>query len=184
MRWMWIDRFTEFQSGRRAVAIKNVTLVSEEMDGYFAGNPVFPASLMVEGLAQTGGLLVAEQRQFEERVVLAKLGKALFRAPPVPGECLIYTAEIAEVNSQGAIVRGTAEVAGQLRAEVDLVFAHLDDRFPAQLFTDLDFIRILRVFRLFDVGRRPDGQPIEVPERFLRAEAVADEESLAGKRYQ
>jgi 3-hydroxyacyl-[acyl-carrier-protein] dehydratase len=171
MRWFWIDRFIEFQSGRRAVAIKNVTLVEEALDDYFPGNPVFPASLMVEGMAQTGGLLVGEQRQFLERVVLAKLGKARFHAPVFPGDRLTYTVELQEINVQGAVAIGTAHVDDQLRAEVELMFAHLDDRFPAELFSGGEFMRILRLFRLYEVARGADGQRLKIPEHLLAAEA-------------
>ena len=76
MRWFWVDRFEEFESGRRAVAIKNIALVEEQMDGYGPWLPLMPTSLIIEGLAQTGGLLVGEHNAFKERVVLAKLGKA------------------------------------------------------------------------------------------------------------
>ena len=57
MRWIWIDRFVEFESGRRAVAIKNVSLAEEHLHDHFPGYPIMPNSLITEGLAQTGGLL-------------------------------------------------------------------------------------------------------------------------------
>src|SRR5690606_28532772 len=97
MRWVWIDRFVSFESGRRATSIKNVTLVEEQLDDYFPGRPMFPPSLMIEGLAQTGGILVAEHRGFQERVVLAKVNRALFHAPAHPGECLEYMTEVDEI---------------------------------------------------------------------------------------
>jgi 3-hydroxyacyl-[acyl-carrier-protein] dehydratase len=171
MRWMWIDRFIEFESGRRAVAIKNVTLVEEVIDDYFPGSPVFPPSLMVEGLAQTGGLLVGEHRQFLERVVLAKLGKASFHSPVFPGDQIRYSVELREINAQGAVASGTAHVGQELRAEVELMFAHLDDRFPPELFGGGEFMRILRLFRLYEVARGPDGARLKIPEHLLEAEA-------------
>jgi 3-hydroxyacyl-[acyl-carrier-protein] dehydratase len=171
MRWMWIDRFVEFESGRRAVAIKNVTLVEEVIDDYFPGTPVFPPSLMVEGLAQTGGLLVGEHRQFLERVVLAKLGKAVFHSPVFPGDQIRYAVELQEINAQGAMAVGTAHVSGEIRAEVEFMFAHLDDRFPPELFGGGDFMRILRLFRLYEVARGADGELLKIPEHLLEAEA-------------
>ncbi len=171
MRWFWIDRFVEFESGRRAVAIKNVSMVEDHMDGYVPGFTVMPASLIIEGLAQTGGLLVGEHNAFRERVVLAKLGKAVFHSPAVPGDTLTYTVNIEEIQADGAICRGTSHIGDRLQAEVDLVFAHLDDRFPgAELFDPPDFVRMLRTWYLYDVGRNPDGSPIQVPEHLLRAE--------------
>ena len=55
MRWFWIDRFEEFVSGQSAVAIKNFSLGEETFHGYFPGHPVMPGSLILEGIAQTGG---------------------------------------------------------------------------------------------------------------------------------
>ena len=58
MRWFWIDKFTEFISGRRAVAIKNVSLSEEHLVDYMPGYPLLPASLIVEGLAFEDGAAV------------------------------------------------------------------------------------------------------------------------------
>jgi 3-hydroxyacyl-[acyl-carrier-protein] dehydratase len=60
MRWFWIDRFDEFVRGRHATAVKNVSLAEEHMHDHFPGAALMPNSLIVEGMAQTAGLLVAE----------------------------------------------------------------------------------------------------------------------------
>ena len=78
MRWIWIDKFVEFESGRRAVAVKNVTLAEEHLHDHFPGYPVMPPSLMIEGMAQTAGILVGEARNFSEKVILAKVKRATF----------------------------------------------------------------------------------------------------------
>ncbi|MCA9163649.1 MAG: beta-hydroxyacyl-ACP dehydratase, partial [Planctomycetales bacterium] len=118
MRWMWIDRFVEFVSGERAVAIKNVSIAEEPLDGYAPGIAVMPNSLIVEGLAQTGGLLVGEAKRFEERVVLAKLGKAVFHQPAVAGDTLTYTAIVEDIQDDGAIVRAESRIGDQPQADV------------------------------------------------------------------
>ena len=64
MRWIWIDKFLEFRSGQFARAIKNLTLAEEHLHDHFPGYPVMPASLIIEGLAQTGGILVGEAGGF------------------------------------------------------------------------------------------------------------------------
>lgn len=179
MRWFWIDRFVKFESGRRAVATKNVSLVEEQMDGYGPWLPLMPSSLIIEGLAQTGGLLVGEHNAFQERVVLAKIGKAVFHRPALAGDTLTYTVIAENIQSDGAICKGTSHIGEQLHAEVDLVFAHLDDRFQGvEQFEPADFLRMLRLFRLFEVGRTEDGKPLVIPEHLLRAEreeyAVSD----------
>lgn len=55
MRWIWIDKFVAFEPGRRAVTIKNVTLAEEHLHDHFPGYPIHPPTLMIEGMAQTGG---------------------------------------------------------------------------------------------------------------------------------
>ncbi len=67
MRWFWFDRYTEFVSGKHAVGIKNVTLAEEHLHDHFPGCPVMPNALIIEGLAQTGGLLVSEAQNYERR---------------------------------------------------------------------------------------------------------------------
>jgi 3-hydroxyacyl-[acyl-carrier-protein] dehydratase len=176
MRWLWIDQFVEFVSGRRAAAVKNVTLGEEEVDEYLPYYPMFPSSVIVEGLAQTGGLLVAEHYQFRERVVLAKVGRAVFHRPVRPGDRLTYLAEAQEINPQGAIVKGQAHVGSEPVADVELVFAHLDDRFPSSLFDDRDLVRMLRLFRLYEVARDEQGQPLEFPPHLREAEAKLNRE--------
>ena len=67
MRWYWIDRFLEFESGRYAKAVKNVSLAEDHLHDHFPGYPLMPNSLVIEGLAQTGGLLVCEHSHFTRR---------------------------------------------------------------------------------------------------------------------
>ena len=77
MRWIWIDRFTKFKPGKSAQAVKNVTLAEEHLHDHFPGYPVMPATLIIEGIAQTAGILVSQASDFKEKVVLAKVSKAL-----------------------------------------------------------------------------------------------------------
>jgi len=171
MRWFWIDRFVEFESGRRAVAIKNISLVEEQMDGYGPWLPLMPATLIIEGLAQTGGLLVGEHNAFQERVVLAKVGKAVFHRPAMAGDTLTYTIIIESIQADGAICKGTSHIGDQLHAEVDLVFAHLDERFlGVDQFEPADFLRLLRLLRIYEVGRTESDEPLKIPDHLLQAE--------------
>lgn len=174
MRWFWIDRFEEFVRGRRAVAIKNVALSEEQLDGYSPGFPLMPGSLIIEGMAQTAGLLIGEMDGFSQRVVLAKIGKALFHFPARPGDTLRFTATILDVKGDGAMATVTSHVGERLQAEVELVFAFLDDRFPdGPLFEPVDFVAMIRAFAMYDVGRTPDGHPIELPAFYAEAERAA-----------
>ena len=67
MRWIWIDRFLEFDSGKSARAVKNLSLAEDHFADHFPGYPVMPAALILEGLAQTGGILVGEANEFRRR---------------------------------------------------------------------------------------------------------------------
>ncbi len=172
MRWFWIDRFEEFVRGRYAVTLKNVTFGEEPLDEYMPGHPYYPHSLIIEGMAQTGGLLIAEPEGFQNRVVLAKVGKAIFHKRALPGDQLRFRAEIQNVQEAGAIVHGTVTVNGELQADLELWFAFLDEqRFGSgSLFPPADLLRVLRVLRLYDVAVDREGNRIEPPEHLLAAE--------------
>ncbi|HMP16878.1 MAG TPA: beta-hydroxyacyl-ACP dehydratase, partial [Gemmatales bacterium] len=97
MRWIWVDRFTEFTSKKAAKSIKNLSLAEDHFAHHFPGYPVMPVSLMLEGLAQTGGILVGEANNFEEKVVLAKIVRANFSREAWAGETLQYSTEIIDL---------------------------------------------------------------------------------------
>src|SRR6516165_8910840 len=94
MRWIWIDRFVALESGKSARAVKNTSLAEDHFAQHFPGWPVMPAALILEGLAQTGGILVGEANGFQEKVILAKVLRAEFRREVLAGEQLIYDAEV------------------------------------------------------------------------------------------
>jgi 3-hydroxyacyl-[acyl-carrier-protein] dehydratase len=140
MRWIWIDRFTEFNSGKSARAVKNLSLAEDHFAEHFPGYPVMPACLILEGLAQTGGILVGEVNQFKEKVILAKVPRAVFYREMVAGEQLVYEAEILHLRPEGASVQTRVLVDGQLTAEAEIFFAHLDQNRSAQLFGEHNFV--------------------------------------------
>jgi 3-hydroxyacyl-[acyl-carrier-protein] dehydratase len=174
MRWFWIDRFLEFQRGKRAVAIKAVALDEEVIDNYCSGFPHLPNSVIVEGMAQTGGLLAGEYYHFKERVVLAKIGKVVFHMPAVPGDVLRYTAVIQDIKPDGCILHCTSHIGDNLQAEVDMVLAHLDDaRFSGvDLFEPGEFLRLLRLYGAYDIGTDENGQPLIPPEHMVASESA------------
>src|SRR6516225_8774994 len=106
MRWIWIDRFVEFQSGQSAKAVKNLSRAEDHFAQHWPGYPVMPAALILEGLAQTGGILVGEANQFKEKVVLAKVPRAVFHREALAGETLVYEAEVQHLRPEGAAVAG------------------------------------------------------------------------------
>lgn len=171
MRWFWIDRFIEFTSGKQAIAVKNVSLSEEPIDEYNPGYPYYPASLIVEGIAQAGGILVAQIQDFQNRVVLAKVNKSEFHFPACPGNQLVFNVNILNLQESGAVVSGVSTVGDQTQCEVELVFAYLGDQFEGvELFEPGGFCRMLRCLKLFDVGKNEDGTSIQVPQHMLEAE--------------
>lgn len=154
MRWIWIDKFVEFESGVKATAIKNVSLAEEHLHDHWPAYPVMPASLMVEGMAQTAGILVGEARNFQEKVILAKVKRARFEREVRPGQQLRYEAVIEQVSPEAASTVGKVFADGEPLGVVDIVFSHIDNNlsgleFPEEnfVFTD-DFKSLLRTYNV------------------------------------
>jgi 3-hydroxyacyl-[acyl-carrier-protein] dehydratase len=169
MRWYWIDRFIEFESGRYAKAVKNISLAEDHVHDHFPYYPMIPNSLVIEGMAQTGGLLVCEHNQFNEKVVLAKIPKAVFHFAATPGETLVYTATVDYIREEGAMVTATSHKGDLLHAEAEIVFAHLNDPRLVSLFDPDTFLRMMRLLGAFDVGHAADGSPLVPPLRLVEA---------------
>ncbi|MEM9827159.1 MAG: 3-hydroxyacyl-ACP dehydratase FabZ family protein [Planctomycetota bacterium] len=165
MRWLWVDQFTEFVSGRHAAGVKNISLAEEAVDEYCTGYPMLPPTLIIEGMAQLGGILVAEHFCWDKRVVLAKIGKAVFHDPPRAGDQLRYRVDLDSSGDGGATVTATSHWEGKLQAEVELMFAFLEgDRYPEQsLFQPGDLESMMRIMRMFDVAVDGVGQPLSIP---------------------
>jgi 3-hydroxyacyl-[acyl-carrier-protein] dehydratase len=140
MRWIWIDRFVDFQSGKSARAVKNLSLAEDHFRDHFPGYPVMPAALILEGLAQTGGILIGEVNDFQEKVVLAKVPRAVFHREMLAGEQLVYEVEIQHLRPEGAAVQGRVRVGDQVTAEAEIFFAHLDQSRSKQLFGERNFV--------------------------------------------
>jgi 3-hydroxyacyl-[acyl-carrier-protein] dehydratase len=140
MRWIWIDKFVEFHSGERAVAIKNVTLSEEHLHDHFPGFPVMPESLMIEAMAQTSGILVGEAKKFEEKVILAKVKKAVFFDYVKPGDTIELDARIESITSEAASTSGKISCRERLIAEIDLMFSHIDQNLAGKEFPKENFV--------------------------------------------
>ena len=140
MRWIWLDRFLDFQSGKSARAVKNLRLAEDLFADHFPGYPVMPAALILEGLAQAGGILVGEANDFREKVILAKVPRATFHRDMLAGEQLVYEVEILHLRPEGAAVAGRVLVDGAVTAEAEVFFAHLDQARSRQLFGDHNFV--------------------------------------------
>src|SRR5688500_14019872 len=141
MRWIWIDKFTEFTSKQSATAVKNVSLAEEHLHDLYPAFPIVPHSLIVEGMAQTAGILVGEARNFQEKVILAKVGRATFHRLVRPGDTISYNARIEQLSEQGASTAGTVTTAtGELVAEIELMFSHIDQNLAGMRFPEHNFV--------------------------------------------
>jgi len=140
MRWIWIDKFIEFEPGRRAVAVKNVTMAEEHLHDHFPGYPIMPASLMIEGMAQTSGILVGQARNFEEKVILAKVVKAEFHEIVRPGDQLLLEAVIDNIAPEAATISGVIRCEDRLVAEISLMFSHIDKNLAGMEFPEENFV--------------------------------------------
>jgi 3-hydroxyacyl-[acyl-carrier-protein] dehydratase len=163
MRWYWIDRFIEFESGKRARSVKNVSLAEEHLHDHFPGFPVMPGSLMIEGMAQTGGILLGEHFGFRYNVILAKVPKVVFHSWACPGDQLIYSAELLDAREEGGSVSVEATVGDRSVASAEIVFAHLKTDDPQ--FSRIDqknFVFRMNLLDILTVGKAGSGAAGEV----------------------
>ncbi|MBN1795571.1 MAG: beta-hydroxyacyl-ACP dehydratase [Sedimentisphaerales bacterium] len=140
MRWIWIDKFVEFESGKRAVSVKNVTLAEEHIHDHFPGFPMMPECLMIEAMAQTAGILVGEARNFQEKVILAKIKKAVFHHYVRPGDTIRLEAELESIADEAASTHGKITRDGDLIAEISLMFSHIDRNLAGKEFPEENFV--------------------------------------------
>lgn len=140
MRWIWIDKFERFTSGKEAVAVKAVTAAEEHLHDLYPGFPIFPASLIVEGMAQTAGILVGEANRFKEKVILAKIGMAEFARLVRPGEMLVYHATAETMGDAGASISGRVTSGEHEVAQISLMFSHIDRNMAGIAFPEHNFV--------------------------------------------
>ena len=152
MRWMWIDTITSFEEGCRMHAVKNLSLAEEHLHDHFDGSDglepcaVMPGSLIVEGMAQTAGILVGSVNRFREKVVLAKISKVELDQEGVPGQCLRYEAEIERMDDVGASTTGVVRRLDHTEGEwheigrIDLIFSHIDNNAGGREFPEENFV--------------------------------------------
>jgi 3-hydroxyacyl-[acyl-carrier-protein] dehydratase len=144
MRWIWIDKFIEFNSKESAVAIKNISLAEEHLHDQYGAFPIMPQSLIIEGMAQTAGILVGEARGFAEKVILAKIGRARFHLLSRPGETLAYHARISQLSEHGASIDGVVKCGlgegAAVVAEIEMMFSHIDKNMAGTAFPEHNFV--------------------------------------------
>jgi beta-hydroxyacyl-ACP dehydratase FabZ len=122
--FLLIDRIVRFVPGQEIVALKNVTMNEHFFQGHFPAKPVMPGVLIIEALAQAGGILAAESRgpaKQGEIIYFMGMDAVRFRKPVVPGDQLMLEARVLKMRSRVAKMAGRALVDGQLVAEAELM---------------------------------------------------------------
>lgn len=127
--FLLVDRIIELEPGVRAVGIKNVTANEPQFTGHWPGNPVMPGVLILEAMAQVGGVMLLTGLGESAEGQLAMFGGvdgARFRRPVVPGDQIRFEVELIRRKGPIGKVKGVALVDGQVAAEAELMFALAD----------------------------------------------------------
>jgi beta-hydroxyacyl-ACP dehydratase FabZ len=127
--FLLVDRITELEPGKRIVGLKNVTINEQFFQGHFPGMPVMPGVLIIESMAQVGGVLVYREMPEKNNKLIYFTGieNARFRRPVVPGDQLRIEIEVLNRRSNFGKLRGRATVEGKLAAEAVVTFAIVDN---------------------------------------------------------
>ena len=123
-----IDRVIEQVPGKKAVALKNITINEPQFQGHFPDRPLMPGVLIVEAMAQVGGIIVTQIPELRKGLfVFAGINNVKFRRPVVPGDQLVITCELLSIKRQRfGKVKGEAHVDGQLVCAGELMFSLVD----------------------------------------------------------
>jgi len=118
-----VDRVEELEPGKRAVGYKNVTMNEQIFQGHYPGKPIMPGVLMVEALAQLGGVAILSLYKYKgKKPILGAIKNAKFRRMVVPGDVLKLEIEIVKVKGPAGIGKGTATVNGEKAVEAEITF--------------------------------------------------------------
>ena len=123
-----VDRIIEYVPGKRAVGIKNVTFNEPHFQGHFPGRSIMPGVLIVEAMAQVGGVVLTQMPEAEGRLFLfAGIDKVRFRRQVIPGDQLVMTLELLWVKRRRfGKMQARAEVDGELATDGELMFSLVD----------------------------------------------------------
>ncbi len=123
-----VDKVIEHVPGQKATALKNVTINEPQFQGHFPERPLMPGVLIVESMAQVGGIIVTQMPDLPKGLfVFAGINNVKFRKPVVPGDQLVITCELLGIKRKRfGKVKGQVHVEGELVCEGELMFSLVD----------------------------------------------------------
>jgi UDP-3-O-[3-hydroxymyristoyl] N-acetylglucosamine deacetylase/3-hydroxyacyl-[acyl-carrier-protein] dehydratase len=126
--FLFVDRIIEYEKAKRIVGIKNVTINEEFFVGHFPGMPIMPGVLIIEAMAQVGGLLLMDSVENpEDKVVyFMSLNNVKFRRPVIPGDQLVFELEMVQMRKTVCRMKGVGRVDGSVVAEAELMAQVVD----------------------------------------------------------
>jgi len=132
--FLFVDAIVEMERLKRVVGIKNVTINESHFQGHFPGKPIMPGVLIIEAMAQTGGLLLLQEVPDRENKLLyfVAVDGARFRRPVVPGDQLKLEIKVVSWRGDFCKLDGRATVDGQLAAEATLMCKMVDRQMSAK----------------------------------------------------
>ena len=121
--FLLVDRIVEFEENKRVVGIKNVTINEPFFQGHFPGHPIMPGVLLLEAMAQVGGVMALKSDPDPSRKVIyfMSIDKAKFRRPVVPGDQVRFELELTKTRASIRQFKGTALVDGAVVAEAEMM---------------------------------------------------------------
>jgi 3-hydroxyacyl-[acyl-carrier-protein] dehydratase len=126
--FLLVDAIEEMERWKRIVGIKNVTMNENYFQGHFPGKPIMPGVLIIESMAQTGGLLLLQEVEDREKKLLyfVSIDNARFRRPVIPGDQLRLEMDVLAWRNGFCKLQGRATVKGELAAEATLMCKMVD----------------------------------------------------------
>jgi UDP-3-O-[3-hydroxymyristoyl] N-acetylglucosamine deacetylase / 3-hydroxyacyl-[acyl-carrier-protein] dehydratase len=126
--FLLVDRVVEYEEGKRIIGLKNVTINEPFFVGHFPGRPTMPGVLIIEAMAQVGGLLIMDtiENPEEKIVYFMTLDNVKWRRPVTPGDQIRFEVDVVQIRGHTARMKGVATVDGNVVAEADMMARVVD----------------------------------------------------------